>query len=84
VRDDPQSALSSGILRTTTWTMATRFDGNTIPGTVHLVDLEHTLHSRHTGSGGDIVLVPIPSTDPDDPLNWTSRRKLTATICSSL
>ncbi|KAF2024533.1 MFS general substrate transporter [Setomelanomma holmii] len=56
-----------------------------VPGTVHLVDLEHVLHTRHAGSGtGDIVLVPTPSSDPDDPLNWTPRRKLMATICSNL
>jgi hypothetical protein len=64
--------------------MAARSDVNAVPGTVHLVDIEHALHSRHAGSGGDIVLVPTPSNDPDDPLNWTPRRKLTATICSSL
>jgi hypothetical protein len=64
--------------------MATSSDVDAIPGTVHLVDLEHTFHTRHAGSEGDIVLVPTPSDDPDDPLNWTPRRKLTATICSSL
>jgi hypothetical protein len=65
--------------------MATYSEANAVPGTVHLIDLEHTLHTRHAGSGtGDIVLVPTPSNDPDDPLNWTPRRKLTATICSSL
>jgi hypothetical protein len=55
-----------------------------IPGTVHLVDLDHSLHTRHAGNAGDIVLVPTPSNDPDDPLNWTPRRKLQATICSNL
>jgi MFS family permease len=36
------------------------------PGTVHLV-----------GSNLDrIILVPKPSSDPDDPLNWSQRRKL--------
>jgi hypothetical protein len=65
--------------------MATNPDVATVPGTVHLVDLEHTLLARHAGNGtGDIVLVPTPSDDPDDPLNWVPRRKFTATICTSL
>ena len=50
---------------------------DSLPGTVHLVDLEHTMHTRHAGSGDkDIVLVPTPSNDPDDPLNWSPKRKL--------
>lgn len=41
-----------------------------IPGTVHLVDLEGTMHAKHAKGGQkDIVLVPAPSSDPDDPLN---------------
>ncbi|KIX10420.1 uncharacterized protein Z518_01502 [Rhinocladiella mackenziei CBS 650.93] len=54
-----------------------------VPGTIHLVDLDHTMHTRHAG-GGDIVLVPTPSSDPDDPLNWSPRRKILSTICSNL
>ncbi|KAK5058896.1 hypothetical protein LTR84_011160 [Exophiala bonariae] len=54
-----------------------------IPGTVHLVDLHHTLHTRHA-EGGDIVLDPTPSKDPNDPLNWTPRRKLLSSICANL
>lgn len=53
-----------------------------VPGTVHLVDLDHTMHTRHAG-GGDIVLDPTPSNDPDDPLNWSPRRKLLSMICSN-
>nr|OQO22165.1 hypothetical protein B0A51_08368 [Rachicladosporium sp. CCFEE 5018] len=52
------------------------------PGTVHLVDLEGTLLAQHAEGGErDIVLVPAPSSDPDDPLNWSPRRKLLSTIC---
>ena len=48
-----------------------------IPGTVHLVDVEGTMKAKHLNAGkGDIVLVPTPSSDPNDPLNWTPRRKL--------
>lgn len=56
---------------------------NKIPGTVHLVDLNHTLHTRHA-EGGDIVLDPTPSQDPNDPLNWTPRRKILSSICANL
>lgn len=55
----------------------------TIPGTIHLVDLDHNMHTQHA-QGGDIVLVPTPSHDPDDPLNWSPRRKIMSTICSNL
>lgn len=53
-----------------------------IPGTVHLVDVDHILSGvRHGENEKDIVLVPQPSSDPDDPLNWTPRRKLLSTCC---
>ncbi|CDK26580.1 unnamed protein product [Kuraishia capsulata CBS 1993] len=45
-----------------------------IPGTIHLVDLEGTLDVRHDGEK-DIVLVPQPTEDPEDPLNWSKNRK---------
>ena len=42
-----------------------------VPGTVHLVDLEGTMHAQHAQGAGkkDIVLVPAPSSDPDDPVS---------------
>ena len=55
-----------------------------VPGTIHLVDLEGTLRAKHASGGQrDIVLVPAPSNDPDDPLNWSRKRKLlsTASMC---
>jgi hypothetical protein len=69
-----------------------------VPGTVHLVDLEGTMLAKHAQGGQrDIVLVPAPSSDPDDPvggfcppkllnadttkLNWTPRRKMLSTTC---
>lgn len=54
-----------------------------VPGTTHLVDLDGTLHSKHASGARnrDIVLIPAPSSDPDDPLNWSPRRKLLSTIC---
>jgi MFS family permease len=40
-----------------------------VPGTVHLIDIATEQH------GGAIELVPRPSDDPEDPLNWSKRRK---------
>lgn len=65
--------------------MAPVLDSSAIPGTVTLVDIEHVLHARHLDSGnGDIVLIPAPSQDPDDPLNWSHKRKLLSTVCVSV
>ena len=52
-----------------------------IPGTVHLVDLPNTFAAKHAGGAlKDVVLVPAPSSDPDDPLNWTKSRKTLSTV----
>jgi len=58
---------------------------DTIPGTIHLVDVQRNLRVRHAGGGeGDIVLDPAPSDDPNDPLNWSPQRKRLALICQNL
>ncbi|KAF2993861.1 hypothetical protein E8E13_000841 [Curvularia kusanoi] len=50
-----------------------------VPGTVYLVDVNGRAASDlHDASHKDIVLVPRPSADHNDPLNWSTRRKLTA------
>ena len=55
---------------------------SSVPGTVHLVDLEYALNAKHaSGSHRDIILVPSPSDDRDDPLNWSRNRKLLSTAC---
>lgn len=55
---------------------------SSIPGTVHLVDLDGTMQAQHARGGQrDIVLVPTPSQDPDDPLNWSPRRKTLSMVC---
>lgn len=56
-------------------------DKNAIPGTVHLVDLDHNIAAKHSRGQKDIVLIPTPSNDPDDPLNWVPRRKSLSTVC---
>lgn len=57
-------------------------DDSVIPGTVHLVDIEQTLNTKHAkGAQHDIVLIPSPSSDPDDPLNWSPRRKALSSAC---
>lgn len=50
-------------------------DVTVIPGTEHLIDLEGTVKTKHDKKTKDIVLVPAPSADPEDPLNWSPRRK---------
>ncbi|KAK5170585.1 uncharacterized protein LTR77_005173 [Saxophila tyrrhenica] len=54
-----------------------------VPGTVHLVDLDGTMQAKHARDAGlrDIVLVPAPSSDPDDPLNWSPARKRLSLTC---
>ena len=50
-----------------------------VPGTIYLVDVAGQATSAlHDASHKDVVLVPRPSSDPEDPLNWTDRRKLLA------
>jgi hypothetical protein len=56
---------------------------NPLPGTVHLLDLDHSVHARHQGTG-EIILHPAPSDDVEDPLNWSPRRKTMSIICFSL
>lgn len=48
-----------------------------IPGTVAQVDINGSMQNiRHNENRKDIILVPQPSNDPEDPLNWSPRRKL--------
>lgn len=52
-----------------------------VPGTIHLVDIQGTLRAKHASGGqNDVVLIPAPSDDPDDPLNWSAKRKLLSTV----
>ncbi|CAI7636315.1 unnamed protein product [Penicillium glandicola] len=65
--------------------MAPVIDSTAIPGTVTLVDVDHVMTAQHLDHGDrDIVLIPTPSDDPDDPLNWSPRRKLLSTVCVSV
>ncbi|ODV92351.1 hypothetical protein CANCADRAFT_937 [Tortispora caseinolytica NRRL Y-17796] len=50
-------------------------NGLPIPGTVYLLDLEQNLNNVVHGSQKEIVLVPQPTKDPNDPLNWSNMRK---------
>ena len=56
-----------------------------VPGTLYLVDLEGTLRAKHaSGRQNDVVLIPAPSDDPDDPLNWSAKRKALSTASISM
>lgn len=59
-----------------TWDDHGEIDYNAIPGNVHLVDIKN-----EGEKDGKIVLVPTPSDDPDDPLNWEPKRKYLALFC---
>jgi hypothetical protein len=56
-------------------------DPSVVPGTVHLVDLDHSSKAQHSRAHSDIILVPTPSADPEDPLNWSPRRKYLSLVC---
>ncbi|KAL7930741.1 major facilitator superfamily domain-containing protein [Trichoderma chlorosporum] len=53
-----------------------------IPGTVQLVDVQGIFNVKHGQQSRDIVLVPQPTNDPDDPLRWTTARKTKSIICA--
>lgn len=49
-----------------------------VPGTVQLVDVQGLFHGLHGENAHDIVLVPQPTDDPNDPLRWSQGRKSVA------
>lgn len=52
------------------------------PGTTRLIDFDGNIVTKHAqGDQEDVILVPRPSEDPEDPLNWSQRRKLLHTSC---
>lgn len=61
--------------------MAIIEDDKSAPGTVKLIDTSGELNVKKSDAEHDVVLVPTPSDDPEDPLNWTKKRKLLATSC---
>ena len=57
-------------------------DAAPIPGTTHIVDLEGTVtNAAHDAKKKEIILVPMPSDDPEDPLNWSHGRKTLQMFC---
>jgi MFS family permease len=54
-------------------------DNDRVPGTVFLIDVAR---NDHGSSHDDVVLIPKPSADPEDPLNWRPARKMT-TVCKA-
>ena len=63
--------------------MAAQTPRPTIPGTSRLVDTKGTFDRPHAVQSGrrDVVLIPTPSADPDDPLNWSRARKGLSCLC---
>lgn len=60
---------------TTSLYSMTGIDYEAIPGNSHLVNIGNEKSEKQ------IVLIPTPSDDPNDPLNWTRRRKWLAVAC---
>lgn len=62
---------------------STTTDHENVPGTVHLVNVaQKQSFSWHHTSHNDVLLVPSPSSDPNDPLNWSRQRKILAVSMS--
>jgi MFS family permease len=58
-------------------------DYDLVPGTEHLIEvIGHDSTKPHDASRSDVVLIPRPSDDPNDPLNWSHGRK-TLAVCMS-
>ncbi|KAH3663519.1 hypothetical protein OGAPHI_004920 [Ogataea philodendri] len=55
-------------------------DYSVVPGTSYLVDFDHNDKAQAETKDG-IVLIPTPSDDPNDPLNWSRGRKWLAMLC---
>lgn len=53
-----------------------------VPGTVYLIDEQETVEG--VKRDGDVVLHPTPSDDPQDPLNWSRKRKWVNSITLQL
>ncbi|KAM0131338.1 hypothetical protein ACHAP3_006990 [Botrytis cinerea] len=50
----------------------------------HNVNAVHDIPVSETGSAKEVILVPPPSSHPDDPLNWSPKRKALPTLCVCL
>jgi hypothetical protein len=57
-------------------------DESAIPLAVRIVGARNEL--SNVTETGDIILVPQPTSDPEDPLNWSPWRKRKALWCSHL
>lgn len=56
-------------------------DDSVVPGSVYLVDVQEKTTVVHAGKDSAIVLSPKPSSDVNDPLNWSRSRKLLHVTC---
>lgn len=53
-------------------------DDEMVPGTIYLVDLEGVLNvKKDEGGAHNIILQPQPSSNPNDPLRWPKKKKVT-------
>ncbi|KAH7153792.1 major facilitator superfamily domain-containing protein [Fusarium sp. MPI-SDFR-AT-0072] len=55
--------------------LAIKDPGFSVPGTVRLFE-NHLQHGGFQADGGGVILVPAPTTNVNDPLNWSKGEKL--------
>ncbi|CAK9436342.1 uncharacterized protein LODBEIA_P09000 [Lodderomyces beijingensis] len=54
---------------------ATVDDREFVPGTTHLVDVEGILNVKKKSVEGDVILHPQPTSNVNDPLTWSKKKK---------
>ncbi|CUM65861.1 uncharacterized protein PRCAT00003510001 [Priceomyces carsonii] len=59
------------------------FNVDEVPGTTKLVEMDPLALEMHGSKNkrDDVILVPTPSDDPNDPLNWSRKRKYMHMFC---
>lgn len=60
---------------------SSEIDSEDIPGTTYLVNTKINPAELNETVKKEIVLIPHPSNNPKDPLNWSRRRKLIQVFC---
>lgn len=50
-------------------------ENDIVPGTVHLIDILNVLEVKKKKGNDNIILIPPPSSNPNDPLRWSRLKK---------
>lgn len=76
----PKSLLANMEMHTDLKRLEQELNYEILPGTEVMTDTSHVSFVK----SGDTVLIPQPSSNPEDPLNWTPFWKSGAVVCSVL